>query len=259
MNEIKIIIQARTGSTRLPQKMILPFYENEGIFSLILKRLTSSVKKDNIILATSTNENNDVLVEIAKSYGINYYRGSENDVLQRFIDAAKEFDAYKIIRVCADNPFLDIDFLNFLLDNFENTDYDYMSFMTSNNIPTIKTHYGFWAEAVTLNALEKCRDIISWRLNDQDARLYHEHVTNFIYANPDDFNIKFFNIPEEIDSHNDIRLTIDTKIDFDIQKEIFNKIYKEKPNFNALDVLNFLNENKEYLEIMKEEISKNQK
>ena len=80
-----------------------------------------------------------------------------------------------------------------------------------------------------------------------DENLYHEHVTNFIYANPDDFNIKFFNIHEEIDSHNDIRLTIDTKIDFDIQKEIFNKIYKEKPNFNAFDVLNFLNENKEYL------------
>ena len=92
-----------------------------------------------------------------------------------------------------------------------------------------------------------------------DENLYHEHVTNFIYANPDDFNIKFFNIPEEIDSHNDIRLTIDTKIDFDIQKEIFNKIYKEKPNFNAFDVLNFLNENKEYLGVMKEEISKNQK
>ncbi len=252
MNEIKIIIQARTGSTRLPQKMILPFYENEGIFSLILKRLTSSVKKENIILATSTNENNDVLVEIAKNYGINYYRGSENDVLQRFIDAAKEFDADKIIRVCADNPFLDIDFLNFLLENFAKSDCDYMSFKTSNNIPTIKTHYGFWAEAVTLNALEKVKSMT-------DENLYHEHVTNFIYANPDDFNIKFFNIPEEIDSHNDIRLTIDTKIDFDIQKEIFNKIYKEKPNFNAFDILNFLNENKEYLEVMKEEISKNQK
>ena len=84
-------------------------------------------------------------------------------------------------------------------------------------------------------------------------------MKNFIYANPDDFNIKNINIHEEIDSHNDIRLTIDTKIDFDIQKEIFNKIYKEKPNFNAFDVLNFLNENKEYLGVMKEEISKNQK
>ena len=114
MNDIKIIIQARTGSTRLPQKMILPFYENEGIFSLILNRLTSNFKKENIILATSSNPNNDVLAEIARRYGINCFRGSENDVLQRFIDAANQFNATKIIRVCADNPFLDMDFLNFL-------------------------------------------------------------------------------------------------------------------------------------------------
>lgn len=259
MNDIKIIIQARTGSTRLPQKMILPFYENEGIFSLILKRLTSIIKKENIILATSTNVNNDVLEDITKSYGVNCFRGSEDDVLQRFIDAATQFNATKLIRVCADNPFLDLDYLNFLLQNFKENDCDYMSFLTSKGTPTIKTHYGFWAEAVTLNALKKCRDVISWRLNDDESRLYHEHVTNFIYANPNDFNIKFFNIPEEIDSHDDIRLTIDTKVDFDIQKEIFNIIYKENPNFNASDVIGFLNENQQYMKIMKDEILKNQK
>ncbi len=252
MNDIKIIIQARTGSTRLPQKMILPFYKEEGIFSLIINRLTTILKKENIILATSTNENNDILVEIANKYGINCFRGSENDVLQRFIDAAKEFKAEKIIRVCADNPFLDVDYLNFLLDNFEKSDRDYMSFCTSEETPTIKTHYGFWAEAVTLNALEKVVSLT-------DENLYHEHVTNFIYANPDVFNIKFFNIPEEIESHDDIRLTIDTKVDFDIQKEIFNNVYKAKPNFNAFDVIAFLNENKQYMKVMKEEIFKNQK
>ena len=252
MNNTKIIIQARTGSTRLPRKMILPFYENEGIFSLLLKKLTSAFDKKDIILATSTNPNNDVLVEIAERYEVNYYRGSENDVLQRFIDAANHFDAKKIIRVCADNPFLDVEYLNFLLDKFQDADYDYISFSTSKGTPTIKTHYGFWAEAVTLNALEKVKSLT-------DENLYHEHVTNFIYANPDVFSIKFFNIPEEIDSHNDIRLTIDTKIDFDIQKEIFNKIYNEKRDFNAFDVLNFLNVNNEYLRVMREEISKNQK
>ena len=103
MNNTKIIIQARTGSTRLPQKMILPFYENEGIFSLLLKKLTSSFDKNDIILATSLNENNDVLVEIAKHHGVNYFRGSENDVLQRFIDAAKEFNAENI-KLLKNNP-----------------------------------------------------------------------------------------------------------------------------------------------------------
>ena len=252
MNDIKIIIQARTGSTRLPQKMILPFYENEGIFSLILNRLTSNFKKENIILATSSNPNNDVLAEIARRYGINCFRGSENDVLQRFIDAANQFNATKIIRVCADNPFLDMDFLNFLLQNFEKTECDYMSFSTSEGIPTIKTHYGFWAEAVTLNALNKVRSMT-------DESLYHEHVTNFIYANKDVFDVRFLNISEDIEKHDDIRLTIDTKTDFDIQKEIFNKIYKEKQNFNAFNVVSFLNENQQYMKIMKDEILKNQK
>ena len=252
MNDIKIIIQARTGSTRLPQKMILPFYENEGIFSLILNRLTSNIKKENIILATSSNSNNDVLVETAKRYGINYFRGSENDVLQRFIDAANHFNANKIIRVCADNPFLDIDYLNFLLQNFEMTDCDYMSFSTSEGTPTIKTHYGFWAEAVTLNALNKVKAMT-------EESLYHEHVTNFIYANKDVFDVRFFNISEEIEKHDDIRLTIDTKTDFDIQKEIFNDIYKKKPNFNAFDVVAFLNENQQYMKVMRDEILKNQK
>ena len=252
MNDVKVIIQARTGSTRLPQKMILPFYEENGIFSLILKRLTSAINKEDIILATSTNVNNDVLENIAKNNGVNCFRGSENDVLQRFIDAANEFNAKKIIRVCADNPFLDLEFLNFLLDNFKKSDYDYMSFMTSKGTPTIKTHYGFWAEAVTLNALKKVKSMT-------DENLYHEHVTNFIYANPNDFNIKFFNIPEEIDSHDDIRLTIDTKIDFDTQKEIFNIIYKKNPSFNSSDVVAFLNENQQYMKIMRDEILKNQK
>lgn len=252
MNETKIIIQARTGSTRLPRKMILPFYGNEGIFSLILNRLTSIIDKNNIILATSINENNDVLIDIAKNYSVNYFRGSENDVLQRFIDAAIDFNAEKIIRVCADNPFLDLEYLNFLLDNFEKSNCDYMSFSTSKGTPTIKTHYGFWAEAVTLNALKKVKSMT-------DENIYHEHVTNFIYANPDIFNIIFFNIPEEIENHDDIRLTIDTQVDFDIQKEIFNIVYKKNPNFNAFDIIGFLNENQHYMKVMKDEILKNQK
>lgn len=252
MNDVKIIIQARTGSTRLPQKMILPFYENEGIFSLLLKKLTSVFDKNDIILATSVNENNDVLVETAKQYGINYFRGSENDVLQRFIDAAKEFDATNIIRVCADNPFLDVFYIEQLMEKFEQFNCDYLSYMTSDGIPSIKTHYGFWAEAVKLSALEKVKSLT-------DDSLYHEHVTNFIYANRDIFDVNFFSIIPEIDRHKDIRLTIDTQVDFDIQKEIFSKLNNYIPNFTSLNVIDFLEDNPHYLQIMKDEILKNQK
>ena len=252
MNNTKIIIQARTGSTRLPQKMILPFYENEGIFSLLLKKLTSTFDKKDIILATSTNPNNDVLVEIAKHYDVNCFRGSENDVLQRFIDAAKEFNAENIIRVCADNPFLDVFYIELLVEKFEKFNCDYLSYITSDGTPSIKTHYGFWAEAVKLSALEKVKSLT-------DENLYHEHVTNFIYANRDIFDVNFFEIIPEIDRHKDIRLTIDTQVDFDIQKEIYAKLNNYIPNFTSLNVIDFLEDNPHYLEIMKNEILKNQK
>ncbi len=252
MNNTKIIIQARTGSTRLPRKMILPFYENEGIFSLLLKKLTSAFDKNDIILATSLNENNDVLVEIAERYGINYFRGSENDVLQRFIDSAKEFNAENIIRVCADNPFLDVFYIELLIEKFEKFNCDYLSYITSDGTPSIKTHYGFWAEAVKLSALEKVKSLT-------DENLYHEHVTNFIYANRDIFDVNFFEIIPEIDRHKDIRLTIDTQVDFDIQKEIYAKLNNYIPNFTSLNVIDFLEDNPHYLEIMKNEILKNQK
>ena len=252
MNDTKIIIQARTGSTRLPQKMILPFYENEGIFSLLLKKLTSAFDKNDIILATSSNPNNDILVEIAKHYGVNYFRGSENDVLQRFIDAAKEFKAKNIIRVCADNPFLDVSYIELLIEKFEHFNCDYLSYITSDGTPSIKTHYGFWAEAVKLSALEKVKSIT-------EENLYHEHVTNFIYANRDIFDVNFFQIIPEIDKHKDIRLTIDTQVDFDIQKEIFAKLNNYIPNFTSLNVIDLLEDNPHYLEIMRNEILKNQK
>lgn len=252
MSDIKIIIQARTGSTRLPQKMILPFFEGEGVFSLILSRITRRIEKNNVILATSVNPNNDVLADIAKKHGVHCYRGSENDVLQRFIDAANHFGAEKIVRVCADNPFLDMDSIALLINEFEQSDADYLAFSTSTGWPTIKTHYGFWAEAVTVKALQKVKELT-------DESLYHEHVTNFIYANPEIFKVKFIKIPMEIEKHDDIRLTMDTQVDFDMQKEIVNGVYTANRDFNAMDVVDYLMDNKQYFEKMKLEIEKNKK
>ena len=92
-----------------------------------------------------------------------------------------------------------------------------------------------------------------------DENLYHEHVTNFIYANTDIFDVKFFYINPEIDRHKDIRLTIDTQVDFDILKEIYGKLNNYIPNFTSGNVIDFLEDNPHYLEIMKKEILKNQK
>lgn len=253
MNSIpKIIIQARVGSTRLPSKMILPFYKEEGIFSILTDRLLSEFDRNNIILATSNSAKDDVLEQIASSKKIHCYRGSESDVLQRFIDAASHFDAKKIIRVCADNPFLDLPSLRNLYNNLESNDLDYIAYATSSNTPTIKTHYGFWAEGTCIDTLQKIKEATT-------ESLYHEHVTNFIYTHPDLFKIKLMTIPIEIENHQRLRLTIDTANDFAIQKSIFKAIFEEKPSFTAKDVCNYLDKNPEYYTTMENEIIKNQK
>ena len=161
---ISFVVQARSSSTRMPNKIMLPFYKGKSILDLLIEKL-SEVENTNIIIATSVNPNCDVIEEVAKIHGVSCFRGSENDVLQRFIDAAEYYHVGKIIRVCSDNPFLELDSINKLVayaDNEGNTS-DYISFKI-NVIPSIKTHFGFWTEYVTLKALKRVRRISGWAL-----------------------------------------------------------------------------------------------
>ncbi|MDB4710952.1 hypothetical protein OAF16_04405, partial [Flavobacteriales bacterium] len=107
MSETGIIIQARTGSTRLPNKIILPFYKEKGILELIVERINKYTDIP-IVVATTKNPKDDAIVKIASKNGVGCYRGSENNVLSRFIETAKKNNFKNIIRICADNPFLDI-------------------------------------------------------------------------------------------------------------------------------------------------------
>lgn len=250
MSQLGIILQARTGSTRMPEKVILPFFNEQSILDLLLEK----VKKLNIpaILATTINAADNKICELAQKHNFPVFRGSENDVIDRFIKAAKHCKFDKIIRVCADNPFLDLASMQQLISQFEKSTADYMSFRLADNKPSILTHFGFWTEAVSLAALEKTAQLTS-------ESIYHEHVTNFVYRNPDMFEVNFIDAPEIVFSRTDIRLTLDTKEDFEIQQNIFAKINSENPNFGIPEIINWLDHHPEILELMKKEINSNQK
>ena len=245
-----ILIQARTGSTRMPEKVILPFYGEQSILDLLLDK----VRKTNLpaVLATTVNPQDNRLCELAKNHGVPVYRGSENDVLDRFIGAARQFGFNKIIRVCADNPFLDFAALQTLASAFDKSDADYLGFQLEGNKPSILTHFGFWAEAVRLDALVKAVCLTT-------EKLYHEHVTNYIYGNPDLFNVQFLKADQVVFSRTDIRMTLDTAEDFDIQQRIFATISGENLNFGIPEIVSWLDRHPEVLEQMKNEIGKNQK
>lgn len=246
-----VIVQARVGSTRLPEKMIRPFYGDMGLLEYLLRRLVNASLGAPIILAIPESGENDVLAEVGRKVGVKVGRGSEEDVLLRFIEVAEEYDCNRMIRVCADNPFLDIGYLKRTIVDFPASGTDYYSFKLKDGTPTIRSHFGFWAEGITLEALKKSSELT-------EESVYREHVTNFIYTHPEKFKIRLSPIPPEIEKHSWVRLTIDTAADFENLKRLAEGFPPEN-DFDALEIVNAAIDRPELRESMRREIEKNQK
>ena len=251
MNDIGIIIQARTGSTRLNSKTIIPFWNEKGILELLLEKLILSTKVP-IIVATTVNNNDDKIEQLVNKFiTIRLYRGSEENVLNRYIEAATKFRINKIIRICADNPFLELKSLLILINRFNDDNVDYLGFSV-NGIPSIKTHYGFWAEGVSIHALIKTSELTA-------EKKYQEHVTNYIYENSNIFNVDFIEVQTQF--NNSIRLTLDTQEDFEIQKTIFKQIMNKYPahEYQISDIIKYLDNNPEFYKRMLVQINNQKK
>lgn len=217
VSKVGLIIQARIGSTRLPAKMTVPFYKGKGIFELLIQRIQEEFSPKEMVLATSDHHRDEVLVRIADRNGIAVYRGSENDVLHRFIEASHQMKFTDAIRICADNPFLDVAALKEVRDCHLKSNADYSAFRMADGTPSIRTHFGFWGEGVKVEALEKVQQLTS-------DSFYREHVTNYLYRHPDLFSFYWINIDKEIEKeHGRLRFTLDTQGDFDRLKKLFNQ------------------------------------
>lgn len=242
-----IIVQARVGSTRLPNKVLTPFCGAQTILEIILGNLSKSRHRWPIIVATTTSKADNAIANLCSKLSVECTRGSEEDVLQRFIDTAKPKGITTIARVCADNPFLSIELLDSLIDHqHQRPNADYVSYFTSSGTPTIKTHWGVFAELVSLNALEKAAQFTS-------EKLYHEHVTNYIYGNPQCFSIERLMLPTYMDGKENIRFTVDTPEDFTTMQSLFTKFY---PNFTINEIVSYVETEPQILEVMNQNINK---
>lgn len=240
-----IIIQARIGSSRLPQKVINPFWQQKNIIEILVEKLKPLHIP--IILATSDSAENSILKKFSDKYSIGFFQGSEKDVLKRFIDASDIFKLDVIIRVCADNPFLYPPYIKLLFESYKKGAAEYLSFMTKNGTPSIQTHFGFFAELVERKALLKI-------INENPATIYREHVTNYIYNFPEKFNIKWLEFPFKEPSYG-ARFTIDTLEDFNLMSSIYAE-YNEMP---PGDLIARVGQNKSALDTMENQIILNSK
>ncbi|MDE5639291.1 MAG: glycosyl transferase family 2 [Odoribacter sp.] len=248
--ECTFIIQARMGSTRFPGKILIPFFEGQSILELLIYKLLQ-VPQTSIILATSDSVQDDLVAKVAENIGVEVYRGSETDVLDRFIKAAEFYSVRNIIRICSDNPFLDLSSILELIKVASENKADYISFDIQGR-PSIKTHYGFWAEFVTLEALRKVAA-------NTAEKIYHEHVTNFIYEHASLFQIHWIKGPVLLQGINNIRLTIDTETDFENARKIYAEMRKRTVNPSISEVVNYIKCHPEYSDIMETQIKLNSK
>ena len=246
---IGIIIQARLGSTRLPRKILKEFYGVKTLLETVINNLQKTGAK--IVVATSTNSNNDELEQFLKERNVTVFRGAEDDVLSRFIGAAEENNIDGIVRICSDNPFLDWHGVVALIEKAKTCDADYIGYRI-NNTPSIKTHFGFWGEYVTLNALKR----VAATTDDKPA---HEHVTIHIYTHPNEFKCEWIECPDFLQGRNDIRLTVDNIEDFENAQDVFKKLYEANPDFGLEEVIKYIDEHADLRDSMKKMIDNNKK
>lgn len=203
MSKIVAIIQARIGSARLPYKMMLSLH-GSPIIEWVISRVKKSIELDDIVVAIPQSKDNDILEKYIQKMSIKVFRGSESNVLSRFFEAAKYENATHIVRVCADNPLVDGNEIDNLIEFYKNNPCDY----AYNHIPKENLYPdGLGAEIISFNVL-----------NDlyQEVTLQHhkEHCFSYIWDNKENFTIKTFDPKEKYLHHPELKFDIDTFDDY---------------------------------------------
>jgi glutamate-1-semialdehyde 2,1-aminomutase len=202
--KVVAIVQARMGSTRLPNKVMKPV-GGVPMIELLLARLAKSKEIDQIVLATSTDERNTPLVAHVQSLGYTCIRGSEADVLERYLVAARQVQADVIVRITGDCPLIDAELVDQTIQRFKSSDVDYLSNTSPATYPD-----GLDTEVFSLPALEQAGR------ESQDA-FDHEHVTPYL-RRPGLFKTAALTHDQDLSS---LRWTVDEPADFEVVSKVF--------------------------------------
>lgn len=231
---IGVILQARVGSTRLPKKVLKPILGKTAI-----EREIERIKKiklcQKVILAIPDGKKDDPLEKIGKKIKVLVYRGSENNVLDRYYQAAKKFNLTDIVRLTGDCPLIDWQVCDEVISFYLQNKYDYVSNVWPPTFPD-----GLDIEVFSFQVLEK-----AW----ENAKLKSEmeHVTPYITNHPEIF--KAGNLIRNGNDLSDLRLTLDEPKDLILIRKVYEALYKKKKYFVLSDILKLFKEKPELLKI----------
>lgn len=218
------ILQARMSSTRLPGKVLKPIL-GEPMLLRQLERLRRSHHLDLLVVATSTSTEDDPIAQVCQARGIDCFRGSLDDVLDRFYQAVRIFPGDTVVRLTADCPLTDPEVIDAVIDFYQAGDYDYVSNVLEPTFPD-----GLDVEVFGRACLEA-----AWR--EAKVSSDREHVTPFIYHHPDRFRVGSYRGTSDLSAW---RWTVDEPADFQLVNAVYEALYQTVPDFSTRDILNFL-------------------
>lgn len=219
---IAAIVQARMASTRLPGKVMKPVL-GKPLIDFLIERLSRSKRLEKIVVATSVDSSNDPLCRYLENKGIPFFRGSEDDVLDRYYQAAKRAGAHTIVRVTADCPVIDYKVVDEAVDSFAGRGLDYLS---NGAHPPLYPN-GMDVEVFSFAALER-----AW--SEAKERSDREHVTPYIKKNAGVFRCGDLHPPFDYSGE---RWTVDREEDLQVVRFILESLYREDAYFDMQDIL----------------------
>jgi len=229
--KVVAIIQARMGSARLMGKVLMDITGKPMLWHVV-HRASQSKLVDKVVIVTSTNKSDNLIVTFARTNDIPCFRGSEDDVLDRYYQAAKWIRANVIVRITADCPLIDPDVVDNVIKCYLGGDYGYVSNTAPPTFPD-----GLDTEVFSSEALERAWREAKWQLE-------REHVTPYIRKHPELFRIGNVTYDEDLSA---LRWTVDEPQDLDFVRAVYKHLGTAM--FHMGDVLNLLKEHPELTDL----------
>ncbi len=254
MNELKefkenmkvvIIVQARMGSTRLPGK-VMKEVMGKSLLEYLLERLKRVQRADDICVATTVKSQEQPILDLCESLSVKTFRGSEDNVLERYFMAAQEMQADAIVRVTSDCPLIDPGEIDKLIEQYYLEKYDFISDVPGRSYPL-----GMGSEIFSFEALDKAH-------KNAKTAPEREHVTPYLYWNPQIFRLGACPYGNK-KNQKDHRWTVDAPEDFQLVSKIIENLYPRNPEFSIEDIFNLIEKNPKWKKINEHVIQKTAK
>jgi spore coat polysaccharide biosynthesis protein SpsF len=227
------VLQARMSSTRLPGKVLLPL-AGAPMLARQIERLQRSGRLERLIVATSAGAEDDPIEAVAGGAGVECYRGSLDDVLDRYYQAAAPHSPEHVVRVTGDCPLADWHIVDRVIDFAVRGGFDYASNTLKPTWPD-----GLDVEVVTFPALEA-----AWR--EADTLLEREHVMPFITRRPNRFHLGSLENETDLSA---LRWTVDEPRDYEFVSRIYDALYPQNPAFVTADIIRLISRDPDLLEL----------